>query len=103
MILGLSSVDKMDKATGGAAFEPGAAVTAIEAFNVHLEEAGRPELGLNSESADLALIAMLQLDAKTIEETLSPSSGATRPGRLYSLARAYKDYAAKLAATQNSV
>ena len=102
MILGLSSVDKIDKATNGAAFQPGVAAAAIEAFNVHLGEAGRPELGLNSESADLALIAMLQLGATTIEETLSPSPSATRPGRLYSLARAYNHYAAKLAAAQNA-
>lgn len=102
MILELSSIDKIDKATHGKAFESGVAEAAIEAFNVHLVNVGRPELGLNSESADLALISLLQLGAKTIEETLSPSSGATRPGRLYTLARAYIEYAAKLAAAQNA-
>jgi len=93
MILGLSSVEKIDKATSEKAFQPDLAAAAIEAFNAYLEQAGRSELGLNSASADLVLIGILQVGAATIEETLSPSSGAKRPGRLYSLARAFKEYA----------
>lgn len=93
MLLGLSSVEKIDNATHGEAFEKNAAVAAIDAFNDHLEQTGRPELGLNSASADLALIALLRLGSAKIEEMLSPSRSTARQGRLYSLARAYNEFA----------
>lgn len=92
MLLGLTSVDKIDRASAGGAFDVDAAVKAIDAFNSFLEQAGRSELGLNRASADLALIALLKIDAARIEAALAPNRSGVRPGRLYALARAYKDF-----------
>ena len=94
MILELSSLDKIEKASNGNALSKGEAQAAINAFNLYLEQIDRPELALNSESADLVLITLLALGAERIEDVLSPDRGKARPGRLYSLARAYKEFLA---------
>ena len=102
MILGLNSAEKIEKASNGEAFKIQNATTAIEAFNLYLEKIDHPELALNSESADLALITMLKLGADKIEATLSPNKGKPRPGRLHSLARAYKDFLTNHAVSQEA-
>lgn len=91
-ILGLSSAEKIEQATAGAAFDIPAATDAIARFNDYLENAGRSELGLNSASADLALIALLQVGAPQLDEMLASNGRTARPGRLQALARAYRDY-----------
>ena len=91
-ILDLSSAEKMDGATKGLGVGSAEALSKIEAFNAYLEKSGRTELGLNPHSADLALILLLEIGAPQIEEKLSPSSGTSRPGRLFSLARAFRNY-----------
>lgn len=91
-ILDLTSAEKIDQATAGAAFNSKDAAKAIETLNAYLEQAGRPELGLNSASADLVLIALLKIGALEIDEALAPNGRTARPGRLHMLARAYREY-----------
>ena len=96
-LLDLTSAERIDQATGGAAFNIAVATQAIAEFNAYLEEIGRSELGLNSASADLALIALLAIGAPKIEKALAPNGRAVRPGRLHALARAYREYAQAVA------
>lgn len=91
-ILGLTSAEKIDQASGGAAFNIAAATDAIAQFNAYLEQAGRSELGLNGASADLALITLLGIGAAQIDEALAPTGRTARPGRLHALAKAYRDF-----------
>lgn len=91
-ILDLTSAEKIDQATAGAAFNIKDAGEAIKDFNAYLEKADRSELGLNGASSDLALIALLKIGAPQIEEALAPNGRTARPGRLHALARAYREY-----------
>jgi len=91
-ILDLTSAEKIDQATAGAAFNIKGAEEAMAEFNAYLEQAGRSELGLNGASADLALISLLKIGAPKIFDALAPEGRAARPGRLHALARAYKEY-----------
>lgn len=91
-ILDLCSAEKMEKATNGLDNSGSEASSKIEIFNTYLETTGRSELGLNPHSADLALVLLLELGAEKIEAELSPNNGASRPGRLFSLARAYRNF-----------
>lgn len=102
MLLDLNSVEKIDKATDRAAFAPGVAEAEIAAFNNFLEGLGRSELGLNPASADLALIGLLKIGANQLEAALAPSGGASRPGRLYALAKAYQDYSSRTAGARDA-
>lgn len=92
MMLGLSSVEKIENAVGGNTFNANASAARIKHFNGFLDETGRPELTLNLGSADLILVALLAWGSDKIEEGLASSRGQTRPGRLYSLARAYQEF-----------
>lgn len=91
-ILNLTSAEKIDQATAGAAFNIKHADEAIKDFNAYLDQAGRSDLGLNGASADLALIALLKIGSSQIEEALAPKGRTARPGRLHALARAYREY-----------
>ena len=91
-MLGLSSVEKIENAVGGHTFDANASAARIKHFNGFLDETGRPQLTLNTGSADLILVALLDWGSDKIEEGLASSRGQTRPGRLYSLARAYQEF-----------
>jgi ppGpp synthetase/RelA/SpoT-type nucleotidyltranferase len=91
-ILNLTSAEKIEHATAGAAFNINDAGKAIQDFNAYLEQVGRPEFGLNRVSADLVLIALFKVGAPQIEAALAPNGRTSRPGRLHALARAYREY-----------
>jgi ppGpp synthetase/RelA/SpoT-type nucleotidyltranferase len=102
MMLGLSSVEKIEHAAGPEALQSTKGATRIASFNAFLEETGRPELTLNPGSADLVLIALLTGHASQIEEALSASRGQSRPGRVYALARAYQEFASSAAVDKDA-
>ncbi len=102
-ILGLSSAEKIDQATAGAAFNIKDAGEAIQSFNASLEQAGRSELGLNGASADLALISLLKIGAPQIDEALAQKGRTARPGRLHMLARAYREFSQTSQTEQDAV
>ena len=91
-ILNLTSADKIDHATAGAAFDIQKADASILEFNVYLENSGLSELGLNRGSADLALIALLRIGAPQIVDVLGQNGRPSRNGRLYALAQAYREF-----------
>lgn len=102
MMLGLSSIEKIEKALGSDSLQPRQAAAQIQSFNLYLEEAGRGELALNSGSADLILISLLAHDSAEIEGNLVSGPGQGRVSRLYSLARAYRDYVESTAADKDA-
>lgn len=97
MALGLTSVEKIDSATKGEAFDIAAARSHILSFNKFLDEQGRPELALNSGSADLILISLLKVGLHQLGERLPDESSKARQGRLGLILRQYNLFAAILA------
>lgn len=93
-VLGLTSLEQLEAATQGHAIDHTWGADRIGQFNAHVEENGRTELGLNSGSADLVLVALLDRYAEQIMERLSEAGVKSRPGRLLVLARAYQDFIA---------
>ncbi len=97
MLLGLSSVEKIDAASHGEALDVATARLRIKTFNAYLEEQGRPDLALNIGSADLILIGLLKLGAAVFAASKSEETGQPRQGRLVSTARSYLQFATEAA------
>ena len=101
-ILGFSSIDKLETATQGQAFDQPWARVRIDTFNAYTDKNGRSDLGLNSGSADLVLVALLERSASAIIAKLSEAGAQARPGRLLVLARAYQEFLASGASANDT-
>lgn len=101
-VLGLTSLEQLEAATQGHAIDHAWGADRIGQFNAHVEENGRSELGLNSGSADLVLVALLDRYAEQIVKRLSEAGVQSRPGRLMVLARAYQEFLAGAASPGQS-
>jgi len=102
VLLGLTSVEKIEKALGSDALNAEIASARIARFNEFLEESGNPELALNRGSADLVLIAMLAKCSEKIEENHPAGRGKARPGRIYYLVRKYREFLQMQAAKRDA-
>lgn len=93
MQLGLSTVERIDAASHGAALDAGVARRRIEAFNAYLEEHDRPDLALTMGSSDLVLVGLLDLGAVELAGSRSEDAAPARQGRLVAAASAYLGFA----------
>ena len=92
LLLGLSSVEKIEQGLGSDALNAVQAERRIVAFNKYLESDDKPELALNRGSADLILISILNNFSEEVENNHPAGRGKGRPGRIFYLARAYRDF-----------
>jgi ppGpp synthetase/RelA/SpoT-type nucleotidyltranferase len=90
MLLGLSSVEKLERALGGDALKPDIAAKKISRFNSFISAAGAPELELNPGSSDLLLISLLANFLDQIEQNHPASKG--RPSRIFHLAKGFREF-----------
>jgi ppGpp synthetase/RelA/SpoT-type nucleotidyltranferase len=102
LLLGLSSVEKIEKALGSEALHPEIATAKIAQFNKYLNDSGSPELELNPGSSDLLLISLLGKFLDKIEENHPAGRGKGRPSRIFYLAKSYREYRQAQAAKQNA-
>lgn len=91
-LLGLTSVEKIERELGAKALDPIVASTKISEFNKFLGASGSPELALNAGSADLLLISMLATFSAEIQENHPAGRGKGRPARIYYLVQRYREY-----------
>lgn len=102
VLLGLSSVEKIEKALGGEALHSEVAAAKIAQFNKYLNAAGSPELELNPGSSDLLLISLLSKFLDKIEENHPAGRAKGRPSRIFYLAKSYREYRQAQAGKQNA-
>jgi ppGpp synthetase/RelA/SpoT-type nucleotidyltranferase len=102
LLLGLSSVEKIEKALGDEALHGEVAAAKIAQFNKYLNAAGSPELALNPGSSDLLLISLLSKFLDKIEENHPAGRGKGRPSRIFYLAKSYREYRQAQADKQNA-
>jgi len=95
LTLDLVSIERIRARLGDDALSPAIAKPKILSFNNYLEEQGHSDLALNSASADLFTIAMLEKDVDAIVTNHAGGRGKGRPPRIFYLARAFKEFAEK--------
>jgi hypothetical protein len=92
MLLGLSSLEKLERALGDDALKPDSATKEISRFNRFISAAGAPELELNPGSADLILIKLLSKFLDQIEQNHPAGRSKGRPSRIFRLAKGYREF-----------
>ena len=102
MLLGLSSVEKLERALGGDALKPDIAEKEISRFNKFISAAGSPELELNPGSSDLLLVSLLAKFLDQIEQNHPAGRSKGRPSRIVHLAKGYREFRQAEAAKQDA-
>lgn len=102
MLLGLSSVEKIERALGSEGLNPHSAAIKIGEFNRYLAASGSPELELNAGSSDLLLISLLGKFIREIEEHHPAGHAKGRPSRIYYLVRSFREFQQAAASSQNA-
>jgi ppGpp synthetase/RelA/SpoT-type nucleotidyltranferase len=92
MLLGLTSLERLETALGPGAFDVHAATARIAKFNKFLEASGSPELALNPGSADLLLLSLLARFCDRIQENHPPGRLKSRPSKISVLAKRYREF-----------
>jgi ppGpp synthetase/RelA/SpoT-type nucleotidyltranferase len=92
MLLGLSSLEKIEAALGRDGLDADIAARRIAEFNRFLEAAGAPELALNPGSSDLLLIGLLDSFSNEIEANHAVDRTSGRPGRIDKIVRRFREY-----------
>lgn len=91
-LLKLNSVDQIKNQLGRNALSLEGATIKISEFNTYLEQTGDVKIRLNSASADLLLIIILEKYSKSIVANTTESQRNGRNSRIYKFASKYIEY-----------
>jgi ppGpp synthetase/RelA/SpoT-type nucleotidyltranferase len=92
VVLGLTTLEKLETALGSGALDLHAATARVEQFNKFLDLSGSPELALNPGSADLLLPSLLDKFGERIRGNHPTGRSKGRPSKISVLAKRYREF-----------
>jgi ppGpp synthetase/RelA/SpoT-type nucleotidyltranferase len=101
-LLGLTSVERLERALGAESLKLDYAKEKISQFNKFLSTGGTPELELNAGSSDLLLISLLSNFLDQIEENHPVARSKGGQSRISRLAKRYREFQRALAKKQDA-